>query len=53
VDVDHYNTAVVTGPGTEADHWAITTTDADGSVNEYEYMSAHLRPAVAPVEFRW
>jgi hypothetical protein len=50
---DHYNTAVVTGPGRRADHWAITTTDADGSTSSYEYPSAQLRPAIAPVEFRW
>lgn len=50
---DHYNTATVTGPGSAPDTWAITTTDADGEVDAFEYKSAHLRPAAAPVEFRW
>lgn len=50
---DHYNTAVVHGPGRRADTWDITTTDADGKVSRYEYPSGQLRPALAPVDFRW
>jgi len=49
---DHYNTAVVTGPGRLPGTWAISTTDADGEVDDYEYPSGQLRPATAPVEFR-
>lgn len=50
---DHYNTARIEGPGTAVDTWDIVTTDVDGTVNKYQYRSAHLRPAVASVEFRW
>lgn len=51
---DHYNTARVVGPSAERDdHWQVVTTDADGSESSYEYPSGQLRPAIAPVEFRW
>lgn len=50
---DHYNTAVISGPGSRADSWAITTTDADGVESAYEYPSAQIRPASRVVEFRW
>lgn len=50
---DHYNTAVIVGPGVKAGTWDITTTDADGSTSSYRYSSGQLRPAVEPVEFRW
>lgn len=50
---DHYNTAVVTGPSTRADSWTVTTWDADGVEDTYEYRANHLRPAAAPVQFRW
>lgn len=50
---DWYNTAIIEGPGRKPDHWAITTTDADGAASRYEYPSGQLRPASAPVEFRW
>lgn len=50
---DHYNTAIVQGPGAEPDTWAITTTDADGSTSTYEYESRDLRPAGRITQFRW
>lgn len=42
---DHYNTAVIVGPGRNADTWRVTTQDADGSAHEYEYDAGSLRPA--------
>lgn len=50
---DHYNTARIEGSGTAADTWDIVITDADGTVSKYQYRSAHIRPAAAPVEFHW
>lgn len=50
---DHYNTAIIEGPGRHPDTWAITTADADGSESRFEYTSGSLRPAATPVEFRW
>lgn len=49
---DHYNTATVLGPVGDLE-WCILTTDADGSESTYEYTADDLRPAAAPVAFRW
>lgn len=50
---DHYNTGVVNGPVGSADHWSVTTSNADGTTHHYEYPADQLRPATSPVEFRW
>lgn len=50
---DHYNTAVVVGPGAESGSWLVSASDADGIVSTYEYPAGQLRPAAEPVEFRW
>lgn len=50
---DHYNTAVVEGPGTRPGTWRVVTQDADGKVSRYTYPSQQLRPALAPTTFTW
>jgi hypothetical protein len=51
---DHYNTATVLRevPGHQGT-WQVRTTDGDGQETTYDYAASELRPAAAPVEFRW
>jgi hypothetical protein len=50
---DHYNTAVIQGPGTKLGTWAVTTQDADGSTSRYEYHVRQIRPATEAMVFTW
>ncbi len=49
---DHYNTARVLLPSIEGS-WVVELTDADGATWRTVYEGVDLRPAAAPVEFRW
>lgn len=50
---DHYNTAIVQGPGEVPDTWFVVTKGADGRPCTYRYVSTWLRPAVEPRVFTW
>jgi len=50
---DHYNTAVIIGPGIKSGTWRVETQDADGAINRYTYPSVQLRPALHPMVFTW
>lgn len=50
---DHHNTGTIVGPGTRPGTWRIAAPDADGRSSQHVYPTAQLRPALAPMVFRW
>jgi hypothetical protein len=50
---DHYNTAIILRASRAPGEWIVSTSDADGSVSEYSYKPAWLRPAIEACVFTW